>query len=120
MKYDKIIKGRWKDIRVRSELRVIEASYDHIKDFEIDPRGYFLIKVDSKNNQILAGFCDHDNVMQKQIYGSGAIEIINTIVREKLVSSLQHAGDLGIELHKAEIALRQGLEYVQDLAFEFG
>jgi dihydropteroate synthase len=114
MKNDKIIKGQWEDIRVPSELQVIEAGYDRIKDFKIDPRGYFLIKVDSKSNQIFAGFCDHDNVMQKEVVGKTAIEIINTIVREKLVSSLQHAGDLGIELYKAELALRDRLEYAQD------
>ena len=97
-----------------AELQVVEASYDRIKDFEMDSFGYFLIKVDSESKHICVGFCDHDNIMQKQICGSAAIEIINTVVREKLVSSLQHAGDLGIELHKAEIALRHGLEYVQD------
>ena len=43
-----------------------------------------------------------------------ALDIINTVVREKLVSSLQHAGDLGIELYKAELALRYRRKYVQD------
>ena len=115
MKYDKIIKGRWEDIRVPAELQVVEASYDRIKDFEMDPRGYFLIKVDSKTNQICVGFCSlPDNIMQKQIIGETALEIINTLVRENLVSSLQHAGDLGIELCKAELALRHRLEYIQD------
>ena len=115
MKYDSIIKGRWKDIRVPAELQVVEASYDRIKDFEIDPRGYFLIKVDSKTNQICVGFCSFpENLMQKQIIGKTALDIINTLVRENLVSSLQHAGDLGIELCKAELALRYQWEYIQD------
>ena len=70
MKYNRIIKGRWKDIRVSEELQVVEANYDRIKDFELDPRGYFLIKVDSKTNQICVGFCSlPDNIMQKQIIG---------------------------------------------------
>ena len=42
MKYNRIIKGYWKDIRVLAELQVVKASYDRIKDFEMDPRGYFL------------------------------------------------------------------------------
>ena len=41
-------------------------------------------------------------------------EITNTLIREKFISSLQHAGDMGIELHKAEIALNNNLNYIQD------
>ena len=53
--------------------------------------------------------------MQKQIIGKTALEIINTLVRENLVSSLQHAGDLGIELCKAELALKYDLKYMRPL-----
>ena len=48
------------------------------------------------------------------IEGKTAIEIVNTLIREKYISSLQHAGDMGIELCKAEIALKHNLNYVQD------
>ena len=30
------------------------------------------------------------------------------------ISTLQHAADMGIELHKAEMSLKHGFEYVQD------
>ena len=115
MKNKKVIKGRWKDIRVSEKSREIEASYDRIKDFEMDPRGYFLIKVDSDVNRVRVGFCSHsENVMQEETIGKTALEIINTLIKENLVSTLQHAGDLGIEIYKAELALRHGLEYTQD------
>ncbi len=111
----RLIKGYWKDIQVPADLQVVEASYNRIKDFKMDSLGYFLIKIDPEVNQICVGFCSFPkNLMEKHIIGETALDIINTVVREKLVSSLQHAGDLGIELHKAEIALRHGLEYVQD------
>ena len=35
-------------------------------------------------------------------------------VREKYISSLQHAADMGIELCKAELALKNDLKYIQD------
>ena len=35
-------------------------------------------------------------------------------IKEKYISSLQHAGDMGIELCKAELALKYNLNYVQD------
>ena len=49
-----------------------------------------------------------------EIVGKTSIEITNTLIREKYISSLQHAGDMGIELHKAEIALKNNLNYIQD------
>ena len=54
----------------------------------------------------------HD--MKAEVTGQTAIEIVNTLIREKYISSLQHAGDMGIELCKAEIALKHNLNYVQD------
>ena len=52
--------------------------------------------------------------MEKIIVGKTAMEIFNTIIKEKLVSSLQHAADLGAELKKAQIALENDLDYIQD------
>ena len=37
-----------------------------------------------------------------------------TIIKEKFISTLQHAADMGIELHKAELSLRYGFKYIQD------
>ena len=52
--------------------------------------------------------------MIAEITGNTALEILNTLIREKFISTLQHAGDMGIELHKAELALKYNLEYIQD------
>tara|TARA_Y100000310_G_scaffold344780_1_gene459468 strand:- start:8747 stop:9121 length:375 start_codon:yes stop_codon:yes gene_type:complete len=95
-----------------SGVEVIEAKYDRIKDWERDLKGYFLIRI--KDGFIEAGFCEKDNKILKIIKGRNAIEIVNTIIREGLVGSMQHAADLGVELCKAEIALENNLEYVQD------
>ena len=55
----------------------------------------------------------------KKITGTNALDIVNTLIREDMVSTLQHAADMGVELHKAELALQHGLEYVQDQALAF-
>ena len=52
--------------------------------------------------------------MVAEIRGKTAIEIVNTLIREKFISTLQHAADMGIELHKAELSLRYGFKYIQD------
>ena len=99
----------------------ITAKYHKIKDWVMDPKGYFLIAVDRKNNLIRVGYCKFvkmgnkpENDMVAEIVGKTAIEIVNTLIREKYISSLQHAGDMGIELHKAELALKYNLNYTQD------
>ncbi len=109
------IKGRWWDISKEGELPVLEAKYDRIKDWKMDPKGYFLIKIYPETKEIGAGYCTFpDNKLRAEVRGKTALEIVNTIIREEMISSLQHAADMGIELFKAEIALKKGIKYVQD------
>ena len=114
------IKGVFYKINKKIEKK-ITAKYHKIKDWVMDPKGYFLIVVDRKNNLIKVGYCKFTklgnkpvNDMVAEITGKTAIEIINTLIREKYISSLQHAGDMGIELCKAELALKNNLKYIQD------
>jgi len=114
------IEGVFYKINKKIEKK-ITAKYHRIKDWVMDPKGYFLIGIDRKNNLLRVGYCkftklgnDPVNDMVAEITGKTAIEIINTIIRENYISSLQHAGDMGIELCKAELALKYNLDYVQD------
>tara|TARA_Y100000996_G_C22189361_1_gene506294 strand:- start:75 stop:455 length:381 start_codon:yes stop_codon:yes gene_type:complete len=117
---DKIIKGKWYDINKKIKKKIV-AKYDRIKDWKMDPKGYFLIAVDREDNFIRVGFCKFTklgnnpvNDMVAEIKGKNALEIVNTLIREKFISTLQHAADMGIELHKAEMAIKLNLKYVQD------
>ena len=114
------IKGVFYKINKKIEKK-ITAKYHKIKDWVMDPKGYFLISVDRENNLIRVGYCiftklgnDPVNDMLAENVGKTAIENVNTLIREKYISSLQHAGDMGIELCKAELALKNNLEYIQD------
>ena len=115
-----IIKGRWYNINKKIKKK-ITAKYHKIKDWRMDPKGYFLIAVDKNKKIIRVGYCIFTrlgnspiNDMVAEITGKTAIEIVNTLIREKFISTLQHAADMGIELHKAEMSLKYGFEYVQD------
>ena len=117
---DDSIQGVFYKINKKIEKK-IEAKYHKIKDWVMDPKGYFLIHVDKKENCIRVGYCkfiklgnNPVNDMVAEIIGKSAIEIVNTLIRENYISSLQHAGDMGIELHKAELALKYNLDYTQD------
>ena len=114
------IEGVFYKINKKIEKR-ITAKYHKIKDWVMDPKGYFLIHIDRKNNLLRVGYCkfikqgnNPVNDMVAEIVGKTAIEIVNTLIKENYISSLQHAGDMGIELCKAELALRNNLDYVQD------
>ena len=114
------IQGRWFKINKKIKKR-ITASYDKIKDWVMDPKGYFLIDVDRDKNLLRVGYCKitkrgnfSTNDMVAEINGKTAIEILNTLINEEFLSSLQHAGDMGIELCKAELALKYNLKYTQD------
>ena len=120
MSKNKVIKGRWHNINKKIKKRLV-ARYHKIKDWKTDPKGYFLIKVDKKKKFIQVGYCQFTKIgnspindMVAVIKGKTAIEIVNTLIREKFISTLQHAADMGIELHKAELSLKYGLKYIQD------
>ena len=119
-----IIEGRWYNINKKIKKR-ITAKYHKIKDWRMDPKGYFLIAIDKNKKIIRVGYCKFTklgnlpiNDMVAEITGKTAIEIVNTLIREKFISTLQHAADMGIELHKAEMSLKYGLKYVQDKEIE--
>ena len=114
------IQGKFFKINKKIKKKII-ARYHKIKDFVIDPKGYFLISIDKKEKLIRVGYCTFEKLeknsehsLQVEIVGKTSIEITNTLIREKYISSLQHAADMGIELHKAEIALKNNLNYIQD------
>ena len=120
MKNKKVIKGRWYNINKKIKKK-INAKYDKIKYWKMEPKGYFLIEVDKKKKIIQVGYCKFTrlgnspvNDMVAIINGKTAIEIVNTLIREKFISTLQHAADMGIELHKAELSLKYNFKYIQD------
>ena len=104
----KIIQGRWWKINSKIQ-ESIPAKYDRI------------IKIDKEFKLIRVAYCEivksvknpiHN--MKVEITGTTAIEIVNTLINKGYVSTLQHAADMGIELHKAQLALKYKLEYIQD------
>ena len=114
------IEGVFYKINKKIEKK-ITAKYHKIKDWFMDPKGYFLIDIDREAKLLRVAYCKFTklgnnpvNDMVAIISGKTAIEIVNTLIRENYISSLQHAADMGIELCKAELALKYDLKYIQD------
>ncbi len=85
---------------------------EETKKFVRDPMGDFRIWIANKNI-----VCSHEKAC---VTGRDAKSIIDTVLRLKLLSRLDHAAYLGRELKKAEIALRLNKNYIQDRELNFG
>ena len=82
------IDGVFNKINKKIEKR-ITAKYHKIKDWVMDPKGYFLISIDRKNNLLRVGYCKFTklgnnpvNDMVAEIVGKTAIDIVNTLIKE--------------------------------------
>ena len=93
MKNNKIIQGTWYKINKKVKKK-IKAKYHRIKDWVMDPKGYFLIAIDRKKKIIKVGYCIFNKLGNKPINdmvsivsGKTAIEIVNTLIKNKYISS---------------------------------
>lgn len=98
----------------KDNVPVIRAHYDSRKEWQMDPKGFFTVKIFPEEKLIRARYYGEDHALKLVVEGANSEEMYNTIVREGLVSTFQHAAYVGNELMKAEIALKKGLAYVQD------
>lgn len=95
-------------------VQTIIADYDDLKEFVMDPTGYFLIRVDTDKKIIEVALCKELNKVAVIVTGKKPLEIYQTIIKKGLLSRQDHAAYLGRELQKAYIALQLGISYVQD------
>ena len=102
-------------------VKEIIAEYDDAKEFVLDPKGYFLIRINKDMQTIEVAFCNELNKILFKVVGKKPIDIYHTIFnKENLVIRLDHAAYLGRELQKAYIALKNSINYVQDDDLDFG
>jgi len=114
----KLLIKQQKSTKSKEKFREIKASYNDKKEWKYDPKGYFLIHINKKTKRIEVAHCRRNNIVEVKITGKNAREIYNTIIKEELISSLQHAAYLGRELTLAEHALKNNTEYVQDNSYD--
>ncbi len=101
--------------KISKDAEIVDAAvaYDK-KAFQLDPKGYFLIRINPKTRKIEAGYCRQKNAILRVFSGNNSKELMQAILKAGIVSSLEHAGYLGRETMKAETAKELGIKYVQD------
>ena len=86
----------------------------HREPIAYDPNGFFVITLDREAGEIIVRHYLPDNTPAHEMRGRRAESVLLGLLREELISQMSHAGYLGIELAKAETALRLDLPYEQD------
>ena len=109
------------------------------RNINLDPNGYFIIKIDLINKKIIAEHylnkinnkglaidpdtnmpitCREDNVRKyNKIFVGDTAKEVGILLSEKeegLISKTDHALYLGRELQKAEVCILKNIEYIQD------
>ncbi len=106
-------RARTGTLDIREVKRVIAAEKSRI--WKLDPVGCFKIGlVEFDGEEVIVAVHEPEKIAIK---GKTAKEIMDTIIKQKLVSSTEHAAYLGRELMKAELALRFRRSYAQDDEF---
>jgi thymidylate synthase len=77
----------------------------------LDPMGYFRVTLDG--DEIIVEHRAED-VTLKEYRGRTAVSLQQQIARDVAISDINHAMYLGRQLAKAEMALKEGREFVQD------
>ncbi len=108
-----------KRMREFGKLPVDAIEAESSKQWHLDPAGCFRIEITGE--EIRSGRLYPGKIVAKHkngsIAGATAKEVLDTILRLGLVSRPDHAGYLGRELMKAELALKFKRSYAQDDRF---
>ncbi|MAG60979.1 hypothetical protein CL619_04285 [archaeon] len=100
------------------EVPVIVGNYDEIEDWSMDPKGYFLIRVNKERSILELAHCKQLGIIDCIFEGKKPQDIYYELHKKKLISRVDHAAYIGKELHKAYVCLKKEKEYVQDEEFE--
>jgi len=94
-------------------IQVIEARRG--QEPNTDPRGFFKINVDQDSDEIVVShFNQEAEELDFVVRGSEPLEIRDTLIRLGVVSTLEHAFYLGVEIEKAKITSWINRSYYQD------
>ncbi len=99
------------DPRELDRAMAVVGKRSRSKVFRLDPMGYFRVTLDGKEILLEHRFGD---VTLKEYRGKTAISLQYKIARDVALSDINHAIYLGRQLAKAEMALKDGREFVQD------
>jgi len=88
------------------ERRVPVLRAEGPETLSLDPAGYLVVTPDRRRDMIVVEHYGNDGILRTIVEGRIAVDLAATLVREGLVTRLDHAAYIGRELTRAEIAVR--------------
>jgi len=82
----------------------------------LDPAGYFVVYPDRGHRQLVLEHYTNKGVLDRMFSATSATALYACVIEAGLISRLDHAAYLGRELARAEHAMQNGDDYVQDRA----
>ena len=111
------MKGRWFDISEEVGQKINATGFQ--QKWILDPKGYFLVRINQEDQILEVGYCTPDNKLVGVISGKEPEEIMYKAIELEWLSLLDHAAYLGKELQKAHTAMKNNeFKYVQDSPLE--
>lgn len=110
--------GQVNDTDADSQFKPIKPG-GHRQPIVYDPKGFIIISIDAVREEIVVRHYLQDHTPAHLMRGRTAEPILLGLIREGLVTELSHAGYLGVELTKAEMALKMKRRYEQDKPFKW-
>lgn len=108
-----IYEGDWDNAKKLATCSFWEHPIQKMYDAaQADARGVFLIRVQKEN--IVVDFNSLNGQPLLTFEGKSADMLALQIAQNELISQSGHALDIGIQLARAEIALKKGVEFTQD------
>lgn len=94
------------------KAKEIISKYEKKVHWDQDPHGTVTILL--KDEQIVVRHLNPNGSRLNEYSGKTAMMLYKQLANDKIISDISHAMDIGCELQKAEIALQNNLEYLQD------
>ncbi len=93
---------------------LLEKYHKPSAKLKFDPRGNFLITLDREKKELVIIHYSPKQEKLQELRAKDAIDAYRKIMAVSGVSDFEHMADMGAELAKAEIALKNNLKYAQD------
>lgn len=119
-RFEPVSTGLMTEVAPEQEERELDSLFKplrpggHREPLVYDPKGFMIISIDRARQEIVLRHYLPDHTPAHIMRGRSAEPILLGLLREGLVTQLTHATYLGVELTKAELALRTNRPYEQD------
>lgn len=107
-----IYEGDWDNAKQLAACSFWNRPGPAVTEADFDPRGTVNVRLES--GEIVVTFNSPDNQTLIEFKGQSADQLVRDISQHELFSQTDHALDIGVQLARAEVALKQNLPFTQD------